>query len=89
MSLDRARTGSRMELGTPPRCGGLAEEGDGSSNEQGGVTVSGGEEGRVWVDKTIRRGYWMVKGELSLNFFLRCGREKWFGSYTEDHRRHL
>lgn len=50
VSLNRQRTGLRVELGTL-QC---SEEGEGGSNGEGGVTV-GNEEGRLWMEETVRR----------------------------------
>lgn len=64
VSLNRQRTGLRVELGTL-QC---SEEGEGGSNGEGGVTV-GNEEGRLWMEETVRRGCWMAKRELRSSFF--------------------
>lgn len=33
-----------------------------------GESQVGNEEGRLWMQEMVRRGYWMAKCELGLNF---------------------
>lgn len=65
VNLNRQRTGPRVELRTL-QC---SEEGEGGSNGEGGATV-GNEEGRLWMEETVRRGCWMAKREVGLNFIV-------------------